>query len=113
MSGYPSSEIPLIHGTQIVTCPKCNAEFELGRSIRPHIDESGFESYDLECVTCAASLHGIIDPSDDKLLLSETESQNWTTIAEGLRKLKLPWKDGVIQLFQRTTCRRAPRLSTS
>jgi hypothetical protein len=70
MSGPSSSEIPLIHGTQIVTCPKC--EFEFRRSIRPHIDECGFESYDLECVTCSALLHGIIDPADDKLLLSDT-----------------------------------------
>ena len=74
MSGSPSTKNPLIQGTQIVTCPKCNAEFECRRSIRPHIDECGFESYDLECVTCAASLRGIIDPGDDKLLLSETES---------------------------------------
>ena len=76
MSGPSSNEIPLIHGTQIVTCPKCNAEFEFRRSIRPHIDECGFESYDLECVTCSALLHGIIDPGDDKLLLSETEPQH-------------------------------------
>ena len=76
MSGSPSSKIPLIYGTQIVTCPKCNAGFEFRRSIRPHIDECGFESYDLECLNCSASLHGIIDPGDDKLLLSETEPQN-------------------------------------
>jgi hypothetical protein len=76
MSGSASSKIPLIHGTQIVTCPKCNQEFEFRRSIRPHIDECGFESYDLECVTCSALLHGIIDPGDDKLLLSERESRN-------------------------------------
>src|SRR5262249_4001642 len=57
---------------QIVACPKCDAEFEFSRSIRPHIDECGFESYDLHCVTCSAPLHGIIDPADDKLLLSET-----------------------------------------
>jgi hypothetical protein len=76
MSGPSSSEIPLIHGTQIVTCPKCNVGFEFRRSIRPHIDECGFESYDLECATCSASLHGIVDPADDMLLLSERESQN-------------------------------------
>jgi hypothetical protein len=76
MSRPSSSEIPLIHGTQIVTCPKCNVEFEFRRSIRPHIDECGFESYDLECVACSALLHGIIDPGDDVLLLSEREPQN-------------------------------------
>ena len=76
MSGPLSSEIPFIHGVQIVTCPRCNATFEFRRSARPHIDECGFESYDLKCMTCSASLHGIIDPADDALLLSETESQN-------------------------------------
>jgi hypothetical protein len=76
MSRLSSSEIPLIHGTQIVTCPKCNVEFEFRRSVRPHIDESGFESYELECVTCSALLHGIIDPADNMLLLSEREPQN-------------------------------------
>jgi hypothetical protein len=76
MSAVSSSEIPLIHGTQIVTCPKCNAIFEFRRSIRPHIDECGFESYDLRCVTCLALLHGIVDPADDALLLSEAEPQN-------------------------------------
>jgi hypothetical protein len=76
MTRLSSSEIPLIHGTQIVTCPKCNATFEFRRSIRPHIDECGFESYELKCVTCSASLYGIIDPADDELLLSETEPQN-------------------------------------
>jgi hypothetical protein len=76
MSGPSSSEITFIRGTQIVTCPKCNAEFEFRRSIRPHIDECGFESYDLECVACSALFHGIIDPADDMLLLSEREAQN-------------------------------------
>ena len=76
MSRFSSSEIPLIHGTQIVTCPKCNAEFEFHRSIRPHIDDCGFDSYNLKCDACSASLHGIIDPADEELLLSETEPQN-------------------------------------
>jgi hypothetical protein len=73
MSRSSSSEIPLIHGTRIVTCLKCNAEFAFRRSIRLHIDECGFESYDLECVTCSALLHGVIDPGDDMLLPSERE----------------------------------------
>jgi hypothetical protein len=76
MSGPSSSEISFVNGTQIVACPKCHAEFEFRRSIRPHIDESGFESYDQECATCPALLHGIIDPADDMLLLSEREPQN-------------------------------------
>jgi hypothetical protein len=53
-----------------------SAEFEFRRSIRPNIGECGFESYDFECVACSALLHGIIDPSDDELLLSETEPRN-------------------------------------
>jgi len=76
MSSFPSSEIPLIHGTQIVACPKCNAQFEFRRSIRPHIDECGFEAYDLRCVTCSALFHGIVDPADNALLLSEAERQD-------------------------------------
>jgi hypothetical protein len=72
MSGSPLSKIPLIYGMPIVTCPKCNAGFEFRRSIRPHIDECGFESYDLECVICPTLLHGIIDPADDRFLLSES-----------------------------------------
>ena len=76
MSGSASSRNPLIRGTRIVTCPKCHAEFELRRSVRPHIDECGFESYNLKCASCSALLHGIIDPADDELLVSEAEPQN-------------------------------------
>ena len=63
---------------QIVTCPNCHLNFRFYRSASPHIDECGFESYGLECPRCAAPLRGIIDPADDKLLLSETEPQNKT-----------------------------------
>jgi hypothetical protein len=49
-------------------------EFEFRRTIRPHIDE--FESNDLKCVACSASLHGIVDPADDELLLSGIEQNN-------------------------------------
>jgi hypothetical protein len=76
MSGPSPNEIPFIHGTQIVTCPKCNAGIEFRRRIRPHIDKCGFESYDLKFVSCSASLHGIIDPADDMLLLSEREPRS-------------------------------------
>ena len=34
------------------------------------MDSCGFESYELECRRCGASLGGIIDPYDDELLLS-------------------------------------------
>jgi hypothetical protein len=43
------------------------------RSRTPRIDSSGFESYSLECKECRARLAGIIDPYDEKLLLSELE----------------------------------------
>ena len=76
MSRSSSNKVTLAHGTQLVTCPKCDARFEFRRSIAPHIDECGFESYNLECVVCAAQLHVIIDPADGKLLLSEVASRN-------------------------------------
>jgi hypothetical protein len=38
-----SNKVPLMHGTQLVTCLKCNARFEFRRSVAPHIDECGFE----------------------------------------------------------------------
>ena len=76
MSDPSSSEILLVHGTQIVTCPKCRVTFQFCRSVRPYIDECGFESYNLKCAACSAVLHGIIDPADERLLLSETEAQN-------------------------------------
>jgi uncharacterized protein with PIN domain len=51
-------------------CPKCNASIEFYRSERPHIDECGFESYSFKCRACGSMLGGIIDPADDKLLLT-------------------------------------------
>jgi hypothetical protein len=56
---------------QIVTCPSCHAQFAFCRSPTPHIDSCGFESYSFACTECAAPLGGIIDPSDDTLLLAE------------------------------------------
>ncbi len=63
---------------QIVACPHCRLQFRFYRSSVPHIDECGFESYSLECLRCDARLNGIIDPADDKLLLSGTQLQNKT-----------------------------------
>jgi hypothetical protein len=37
----------------------------------PHIDRCGFENYRSECVQCDTALAGIVDPSDNKLLLSQ------------------------------------------
>jgi hypothetical protein len=56
---------------QIVACPKCHAKFRFYRSHSPEIDERGFESYSLECMRCDTRLMGILDPADNKLVLSE------------------------------------------
>jgi hypothetical protein len=56
---------------QTVACPQCNAQFVFYRSGAAHIDAWGFESYQLECAQCGTLLSGIVDPADDKLLLSE------------------------------------------
>jgi hypothetical protein len=52
-------------------CPSCGARLNLHRSHTPEIDSCGFESYRLECKECGARLAGIIDPFDDKLLLTK------------------------------------------
>ena len=53
-----------------VACPKCSVSLKFYRSDKPHIDECGFESYSLRCSACGSMLVGIIDPADDKLLLT-------------------------------------------
>jgi uncharacterized Zn finger protein len=68
MSGQRPSHFA---GAQLVACPNCNAQLEFCRSDAPHIDDSGFESYGLECKECGAVLAGIIDPYDDALLLAQ------------------------------------------
>jgi C4-type Zn-finger protein len=55
-----------------VECPKCKARFLFRRAQVPHFDSHGFESYELDCSHCGASLTGIIDPFDGALLLSAT-----------------------------------------
>lgn len=57
--------------TQFIACPKCGAALIFRRSRIPFIDSCGFESYSFACRECATPLGGIIDPSDDTLLLSE------------------------------------------
>lgn len=71
MSGYRPTTLA---GQQIVACPKCDARFIFCRSPSPRIDSCGFESYSVECEECGARLDGIIDPYDDKLLLSSVLS---------------------------------------
>jgi hypothetical protein len=60
---------------QIVACPKCNAQFRFFRSSAARFDDCGFESYRLECIRCTTPLIGIIDPADNKLLLSEQDTK--------------------------------------
>jgi hypothetical protein len=67
----PADTIDTATQPQIVTCPSCGAQLTFHRSHTPHIDSCGFESYSFTCSECAAPLGGIVDPSDDTLLLSE------------------------------------------
>jgi DNA-directed RNA polymerase subunit RPC12/RpoP len=59
-----------ISKSEKVACPKCDASLKFYRSDKPHIDECGFESYSFKCSGCGSMLLGIIDPADDKLLLT-------------------------------------------
>jgi ribosomal protein S27AE len=51
-------------------CPRCTASLTVFGSEPPYIDECGFESYRLKCGACGSALVGIIDPTDDKLLVT-------------------------------------------
>ena len=53
-----------------VECPRCSARFLFRRARTLRFDNHGFESYELDCKFCGASLAGIIDPLDGTLLLS-------------------------------------------
>jgi hypothetical protein len=66
----PSIKIPKVSKSEKVACPQCDASLALFRSDKPHIDECGFESYTLKCGACGSILVGIIDPIDDKPLVS-------------------------------------------
>jgi hypothetical protein len=66
----PSIKISNVSKSEKVACPQCDASLTLYRSDRPHIDECGFESYTLKCGACGSVLVGIIDPIEDKLLVS-------------------------------------------
>ena len=70
MSGYKPATFT---AAQVVACPKCDARLTFCRSQISQIDSCGFESYSLECKGCGARLVGIVDPSDERLLLSEFE----------------------------------------
>jgi hypothetical protein len=66
----PSIKTSNLSKSEKVACPKCDAVLKFYRSDKPHIDECGFESYSLRCRACGLMLVGIIDPADDKLLLT-------------------------------------------
>jgi hypothetical protein len=59
-----------------IKCPQCEARSVFHRAKCPRIDSSGFETYSFECQGCGASIVGIIDPYDDKLLLSVDAESN-------------------------------------
>ena len=66
--------IPRTHRNPIVAiCPNCKSGSKLLRATIPQIDSCGFESYFFQCETCTNSLAGIIDPMNDKLLVSLLE----------------------------------------
>ena len=60
-----------ICGTDVAECPRCTGRFLFYRSRSALIDSCGFESYRLNCRECGVALAGIVDPCDEKLLLSE------------------------------------------
>ena len=66
----PSIKTSNVSKSEKIACPKCDASLKFYRSDKPHIDECGFESYSLRCSACGSMLVGIIDPADDKLLLT-------------------------------------------
>jgi C4-type Zn-finger protein len=66
----PSIKTSNVSKSEKVACPKCDAELKFYRSETPYFDECGFESYSIKCSACGSSLAGIIDPADDKLLLT-------------------------------------------
>jgi hypothetical protein len=85
MTSSLANETPLARSYQIVACPKCHAKFRFYRSPLPEIDERGFESYNLECMRCDAPILAIIDPADNKLVLSEESGRR---AEKGERKSK-------------------------
>ena len=66
----PSIKRSSLSKSEKVACPKCDASLKFYRSDKPHIDECGFESYSFKCRACGSMLVSIIDPADDKLLLT-------------------------------------------
>jgi hypothetical protein len=66
----PSIKTSKVLALKKAACPRCDASLTIFRSENPYIDECGFESYSLKCGACGSALVGIIDPTDDKLLVT-------------------------------------------
>jgi len=60
----------------IAICPNCKTGSKFFRTTYPQIDSGGFESYSFQCKRCKSSLAGIIDPINDELLVSLSESRS-------------------------------------
>jgi hypothetical protein len=54
----------------VVRCPKCAASSKFSRTLFPHIDTCGFESYSFRCECCGSAIGGIVNPLDDRLFVS-------------------------------------------
>ncbi len=70
ITAAPSVKTSNAAKSEKVACPGCAASLVIYRSDNPQIDECGFESYGLTCRACGSALVGIVDPLDDKLLLT-------------------------------------------
>ena len=60
-----------------VTCPKCKTRSKFFRATIPQIDSCGFESYFFQCESCKSPLAGIIEPIEEKLVVSLLEPASW------------------------------------
>jgi len=59
-----------VRRTTATSCPKCQSPIVLRRLRLPDIDSSGFESYFFKCNVCSAWLVGVVDPCDERLLMT-------------------------------------------
>ena len=57
----------------VVKCPKCKALSQSRRTLFAHINSCGFESYSFRCECCGSAIGGVINPLDDKLIVSLVE----------------------------------------
>jgi hypothetical protein len=65
----------------VVRCPKCAASSKFSRTLFPHIDTCGFESYSFRCECCGSAIGGIINPLDGRLFVSLLDpATDWTSM---------------------------------